>query len=68
LQAFQITGLIFIALFLLRHALSSWWVLRTELMKAKFKMRLAAERAKRKDTQALCVGLTWLDLTRLDWA
>ena len=52
-QACQLAGVALVAAFLLRAALASYWGLKTELMKSKFKMRLAAERAKRKDVRAL---------------
>ena len=52
----QVAGVTLVAAFLLRMAVVSYWELRVELMKSKFKMRLAAERAKGKDISALQVA------------
>ena len=51
--AFLIAGVTMCACYMLRHAVVSYWGLRTEVMKAKFKIRLAAERAKAKDVRGL---------------
>jgi len=44
-QVFLVAGIIMAAAFVLRNALVSYWTLRTELMKAKFKMRAWHHRA-----------------------
>ena len=53
--AFLVAGVTLVACYLLRNTCVAYWELRTEVMKAKFKMRLAAERYKRKDISGLQV-------------
>ena len=52
-QTFAIVGAVIVACCLLLKSGSKWWELRGELLKAKLKMRLAAENYKRKDVGAL---------------